>query len=306
VHLILCGWFANAGIEKTFRDGAATFAPSVTLHVLDGRDADARAGAWRAADVYTSLVDNIQETFGLSPIEGMAAGLPVVVSDYDGYKDTVRDGLDGFRIPTFQPMPAEGDGLADAHAIGVQDYDRYLYASVLDVVVDVNAAARAFATLFADADLRKRMGESGRARAQALFDWRHVVAHYRDLTEELAARRATAARSAPGQVWPARLSPWDAFATYPTDMVIDTCPIAIDPAIRQPQLQALVADTSTGLVGSGPAVAAILQLVAQGAGTVGDVLARLGPEDHVTARRTIRRLAKFGVLTLARGQMTGV
>ncbi len=31
--------------------------------------------------------------------EAMAAGLPVVVSDWDGYKDTVRDGVDGFRIP---------------------------------------------------------------------------------------------------------------------------------------------------------------------------------------------------------------
>ena len=28
----------------------------------------------------------------------MAAGLPVVVSDWDGYRDTVRDGVDGFRI----------------------------------------------------------------------------------------------------------------------------------------------------------------------------------------------------------------
>jgi glycosyltransferase involved in cell wall biosynthesis len=306
VHLLLCGWFANEGIEKAFREGASIYAPSIRLHVLDGRDAEVRAGAWQAADVYTSLVDNIQETFGLSPIEGMAAGLPVVVSDYDGYKDTVRDGLDGFRVPTFQPPPGEGDDLADAHAIGLQDYDRYLFATVLDVVVDVTAAARAFATLFADPDLRRRMGESGRARAQALFDWRQVVAHYRDLAGELAERRAVAARAEAGQVWPARLSPWDAFASYPTDVMIDTCPVGLETAIRPAHLQALVADGSTGLSGSSQAVAAILQVVAQGAGTVGDVVARFAPQEHAMVRRTLRRLAKFGVLTLARGQWTGV
>ena len=40
-----------------------------------------------------SLADNIQETFGLTPVEAMAAGLPCVMSDWDGYRDTVRDGV---------------------------------------------------------------------------------------------------------------------------------------------------------------------------------------------------------------------
>jgi glycosyltransferase involved in cell wall biosynthesis len=41
----------------------------------------------------------------------MAAGIPVVVSDWDGYKDTVRDGVDGFRIPTFKPMGSDSIGV---------------------------------------------------------------------------------------------------------------------------------------------------------------------------------------------------
>jgi glycogen synthase len=49
------------------------------------------------------MSDNIQETFGLTPLEAMAAGLPVIVGDWDGYKDTVRDGVDGFRIPSLMP-----------------------------------------------------------------------------------------------------------------------------------------------------------------------------------------------------------
>ncbi len=52
-----------------------------------------------ASDVFVSPVDNVQETFGQSVIEAMAAGLPVVVSDFDGYKDTV-DAEVGVRVPT--------------------------------------------------------------------------------------------------------------------------------------------------------------------------------------------------------------
>jgi hypothetical protein len=47
-------------------------------------------------------IDNVQETFGLAPIEAMAAGLPVIVSDWDGMKDTVTPDV-GIRIPTEVP-----------------------------------------------------------------------------------------------------------------------------------------------------------------------------------------------------------
>ena len=56
--------------------------------------------ALAAADVAVSLVDNAQETFGLAVAEAMAAGLPLVVSDWSGYRDLVRDGIDGYLIPS--------------------------------------------------------------------------------------------------------------------------------------------------------------------------------------------------------------
>ena len=58
---------------------------------------------WSAADVFTSLSDNIQESFGLTPIEAMASGLPVLVSDWDGYRDTVTHGAEGLVVPTVMP-----------------------------------------------------------------------------------------------------------------------------------------------------------------------------------------------------------
>jgi glycosyltransferase involved in cell wall biosynthesis len=119
VHLILCGWFANESIEKAFRDAATQLARSVRMTVLDGRAPENQASAWAAADVFTSLADNVQESFGLTPLEAMAAGLPCVVSDWNGYRDTVRDGVDGYRIPTVMPGAGAGHYHAQPYEDGV-------------------------------------------------------------------------------------------------------------------------------------------------------------------------------------------
>ena len=71
--------------------------PEVQLHVLDGRGEKVRREIWSAADIFVSLVDNIQETFGLAPLEAMAAGLPTVVSDWDGFRDQCGMGWMDFR-----------------------------------------------------------------------------------------------------------------------------------------------------------------------------------------------------------------
>ena len=65
---------------------------------------------YAASDVFVSPADSPSESFGLTIVEAMACGRPVVASDWDGYKDTVRHGEDGFRIPTYAPPPGDGLG----------------------------------------------------------------------------------------------------------------------------------------------------------------------------------------------------
>ncbi len=220
LHLIQAGWFANDFIGNAFRAGAQAFCPSVAAHFLDARKPEVRFAIWQAADVFTSLSDNIQETFGLTPIEAMAAGLPSVVSDWDGYRDTVQHGEHGFRVRTLAPPPGQGADLADAHAIGLDTYDRYCgYASQF-VAVDVAATAEAYAALIGSPNLRAKMGTAARKVAQSTFDWRHVVAGYQDLWADLAERRASASESAPAHrpiYWPARADPFSMYAGYPTE-----------------------------------------------------------------------------------------
>ncbi|CAN5504751.1 hypothetical protein BH11PSE11_BH11PSE11_14060 [soil metagenome] len=219
VVLIECGWHADATISRAFSDAAAAACPSIRTVQVDDRNVARRQSAWRAADIFTSLSDSIQETFGLTPVEAMAAGLPVVVSDWDGYKDTVRDGVDGFRIPTYTPASGSGIDLGQRHALSMDNYDMYCgYVGQL-VAVDIAAAARAFRMLFEDAGLRKRIGAAGRQRVAECFDWKTIIPCYQDLWAELALIRKHAAsvdKNESPRVYPDHMDPFHLFSSYPT------------------------------------------------------------------------------------------
>ena len=228
VILLECGWHGNEYIEQAFAHASEQVSPSVRVVRLDGRVAENRETAWGSADIFCSLSDNIQETFGIVPIEAMAAGLPVVVSDWDGYKDTVRDGVDGFRIPTLAPAPGLAGDLAHRHALEIDTYDMYCGHSSSLVAVHGQKLTQAFIELFQSPELRKKMGEAGRLRATQDYDWRTIIPRYEELWDEqtkirLAAKKAReegakkSGKPIAPSVWPARLDPTIGFANYPTE-----------------------------------------------------------------------------------------
>jgi alpha-maltose-1-phosphate synthase len=222
VVLLQAGWFPNKAIESTFQQEARLFCPSVRCIFVDGRDLNIREQVWAATDVFTSLVDNFQETFGLTPVEAMAAGLPSVISDWNGYRDTIRPGVDGFRVPTLSMPPGTGGDIADRYDWGVDNYDFYTFHASQLVAVDVDAAAEAYRRLISDRDLRAQMGQSARQQAIAHFDWAVIRAKYVALWEELTERRradpAFHSRYLPRRR-PDRADPFTMFATYPTHVV---------------------------------------------------------------------------------------
>ena len=233
IHLIQAGWFANDSIEKAFKESARSICPTVNTIFLDGRDGHVRESVWYAADIFTSLSDNIQESFGLTPLEAMAAGLPVVVSDWNGYRDTIIDGQTGIAIPTVSLPPGMGGEFAFRHAAGVDSYDRYLGHASLCTSIDAGACARAYSKLIEDADLRHRMGAAGQKHAREKFDWQVVVAAYQALWDSLSARRRSAAivadRPDDGPAHPLRNDPFSLFASYPTAYLDGKARIALNP-----------------------------------------------------------------------------
>lgn len=220
VFFVQAGWFANSAIEMAYFDASRRFAPSVQHVFLDGRLPEIRQNIWHAADIFLSLSDNVQETFGLTPIEAMAAGLPPVITDWDGYRDTVRDGMDGLRIPTLMPPAGAGEELAHGFTAGSIPYELYCGISAQTVSFDLGRCVDGLVTLIKDPARRREMASAGRQRAAELYDWQRVIASYQDLLEELArirGRETGASPRKPGRpAYPLRADPYDIFACYPT------------------------------------------------------------------------------------------
>ncbi len=309
LHLIQAGWFANKDIEKGFRDGAREAMPSVRAHFLDGREADVRAGVWSAGDIFCSLSDNVQETFGLAPVEAMAAGLPGVVSDWNGYKDTVRDGTDGFRVPTIMPAAGAGEDLADRMFAGIETYDRFIGAASQAIAVDIDATAAALEKLVSDADLRRRFGDEAQARARAVFDWRVVIRRHQELWGELAELRRAApewpgAATAAGMAAnPQALDPFAMFANYPSDVLTGRHRVALaegGAAAVQAALRRHISNYCGGDLPSPPEAAALVQRLARGEASV-DELVQLFPQDRrAVIERGIVWLMKYGAARITK------
>ena len=97
------------------------------------------AGYYRLFDTF--LLPSVNEGTPVSAIEALASGTPVVATRVGGVPDVVRDGVDGFLV---EPGDVEG-------------------------------AAHRLATLAADAPLRARLGESGRARVLERYSVARLV-----------------------------------------------------------------------------------------------------------------------------------
>lgn len=136
---------------------------------------------YAAADIFVSPIDNFQETFGIAVIEAMAAGLPVVVSDFDGYRDLVQEDVHGYRIPTtWLPL---SERLADLR--GILEPTLSSFYAAQSVVLDDEIFVRRLRDLIDDPSLRLRLGDAGRAQAQQRFHWRSIIAAYETLWEVL-------------------------------------------------------------------------------------------------------------------------
>ena len=93
-----------------------------------------------AVVVLPSLTES--ESFGMTLVEAMACGTPVVGSRVGGIPYVIRDGTDGLLVP-----PGDPDRLG-----------------------------KALVTLLGDAELGSRLGAAGREAAVARWDWKHSMA----------------------------------------------------------------------------------------------------------------------------------
>lgn len=308
VVLMLTGRFSNDAIATEFRQAMQRWCPSVTAVVVDGADDTDSFASWFAADIFTSLSDNIQETFGLTPVEAMAAGLPVVASDWNGYRDTVVDGETGILVPTSMPAPGPGEVIMDAYADGSLTFDRYIGGISQCTAVDVKACTDAYLRLIEDAGLRQRMGDAGRRRVRDVYDWRVIIAAYQTLWGELDARRRRDEESAPPRegaaLHPLRTDPFATFANYPTHTIDGKTRLLLataDPEGALADRLALGMNTYSFPLNctEGDCRTVLQHLHTVGEATV-DAIAGLEPARGMALRRTCAWLLKYDLVTTSR------
>ncbi len=301
VYWVLFGGARKQEDEIAFLEAAAAFCPDVQICVMDDTSAAARDEIVSAADVFLSLSDNVQETFGLTPLEAMAAGLPCVVSDWDGYRDTVRHGVDGFRIRTLTPRPGLGSDLAYAYAQRLMNYEAYAGSAALLTAVDIGAAAEALTDLFANADLRHRMGAAGQVRARQVFDWQVIIPQYQALWTELERRRLAAPPQKPLEN-PYRLDPFRMFASYPSATITGGSMVALDRPFAEGEIATLIARPgvykAAARLPTNVEIEALVERLAAGSKSVNALLAEVSAERRPFIERGIAWLAKFGVVRL--------
>ena len=204
--LLECGHIFSPGIAAMYDQLGRRF-PRLKLRRLGGltpaSDKEKKL-ALAAADLFCSPSDNLQETFGLSVLEAMASSLPVVASDWDGYRDLVVHGRTGWLVPCRDLLKIQSgpDPLDRRFSLGLQDYDSTVGLRSLGVVIDHAALENAIGDLLASEERREIMGEAGRERIEEVYAWRVVGQQYRELWSELSERRSSAHLHGNVQPWP--------------------------------------------------------------------------------------------------------
>ena len=298
LHLILAGWWLYPPEEAIWREQAASLCPEVRLHLLDGREEAIRREIWSAADIFTHLVDNVQETFGQAPVEAMAAGLPVVVTDWAGFRDTVRHGVDGMLVGTTMAPPGAGRETSLRYATFNIYYGTWLSLTARLTAVDIGAAAEAFRVLAADPMLRRRMGAAGQARVRERFDWAAVIPQYQALWREQRAIRLAAPAIEVPVPDPRYMDPNRAFASWPSHKFNLSQRLRPDLTIAMTELRSLLRFTAPSLpseLDEAGITELLDELHRRGEATMQELLEVLEPSRRSAGERAVLWLLRVGL-----------
>src|SRR5919109_745219 len=179
LHLVIAGDDTQTNEAPRLQSLASALGCHERLTIWPNPSADEKHLLYSGADMFVSPSDNLQETFGLSVAEAMAYGLPSIVSDWDGYRDLVKDGETGFLIPSFLPPGVETLRLCDC-ATSMMQEDSLAQSTAIDVGILSERLER----LANDRVARRRMGLAARHFIENSCSWQVVVKRYEELWGE--------------------------------------------------------------------------------------------------------------------------
>jgi len=295
VHLVLAGG-ANATNRKLLETTAQELGIASQVTVLSNITDDEKRRLYAVADVFVSPIDNLQETFGISIVEAMAASLPVVASAFNGYRELVVDGETGFAIPTLWGQPPAA--LTAMGAMIEPSVSQLLLSQ--NVAVDVGALQQRLGELVSNPALRARMGERGRQRARSRYIWPVVIGQYEAMWNGLEAGLPEDV-STLNCLDPNESDPYAIFHHYPTDHLGPERRLALTEMGRRcvtGQLPMPSMYSQMSVLHSSEMLRFLVERVAPGPVTWAQVEAELQAQDASVdiARFTLLWLIKVGVL----------
>jgi alpha-maltose-1-phosphate synthase len=305
VRVVLAGEFGNDSIRQAYFSAWNQTCPGVPLVLTTWHENKDWSEIWWGADVFASLNDNVPNTTDLTLLQAMAAGLPVLVSDWDGSREVVRHGVDGFRVPTKTPGLGSGNELARRYVLGMDSYDRFVGQASGLVAVDREGATKVLTKFVEDPKLRMRMGEAARNRARE-FDWGQVIHRYEELWRELQVLRQeapeTGARGANEPFHPLRQDPLGLCNGSGTNNLTDGDRlVAIAPDFLHAALALDVLNVARPVLASPQQCQRILKSLQEKERTAGELLQGLSGESAMVARRTLVWMYKAGLIRIRSG-----
>lgn len=168
-----------------------------------------------ASDVFISPVDTLNESFGLSPIEAMACGVPQVVPDWNGYRDTVSHGETGFLTPTYWTSCCSD--LTDTGNQFDGAFNRLCLGQ--SIAVDMKETIRYIQIIIDNSTLHSELAQRSRQRALSFYSFEPVVKQYEELWTELA--RMAQLQPAKASISLERLHYYDLFGHYASAPLVD-------------------------------------------------------------------------------------
>ena len=205
IILLECGHIYNKTIEKAYTELQKNF-PSLRIKRLGGlvmASEKEKKLALAAADIFCSPADNLQETFGLTILEAMASSLPVVASNWNGYRDLIINGVTGLLIPTSDILMNQlsTDKVDREYGMGLRDYDSTVGLRSLGVVVNNQKLKEALNKLLLNDNMCKKMGEAAEKHVQTQFTWQIVSNKYKELWDELNKMRTERENMRETNIW---------------------------------------------------------------------------------------------------------
>ncbi|PYJ45183.1 MAG: hypothetical protein DME85_13640, partial [Verrucomicrobia bacterium] len=294
-RLVLAGDDTTHHLTTALSAAAAGLGLGQSVTIIPDPTHAEKLGLYQAADIFVSPSDNLQETFGLVIIEAMAAGLPVLASDWNGYRELVVHSETGFLIPTYWTNLGSSYDLLSM--CNVPEHDGTDCGAT---VVDVDHMKCYMEMLVNNKARRETMGRNARQFFMAYFQWRVVICRYEALWCELQA----CARHGLADMIDDRtrdlLALRGLFDHYPSFILADDA--VVIPGAAASSLHTLLSHSERMPIpkyGSTELAVALLERAGATPLSIGELVRRVvsaGLGSELTVRLVLARLLKYAVL----------